>query len=146
MTEIINYIKDNPSGFLAIVAALIGGLFGLSIYRRNKARDYRKKLFDAFSPSLNRILQTDEDCRVILTNDAYFRHKIAVNNLMPHLGFLERIRFKRKWSSLTKLKVAKNNYAEGYTQYSDCGALNKRRKIRPIVIKRIQDVISFANK
>jgi len=44
------------------------------------------------------------------------------------------------------IKVGKRKYIPYYEQYADCGSLDKRRKVRPVIIKRIQDIISFANK
>jgi hypothetical protein len=44
------------------------------------------------------------------------------------------------------IKIGKKQNIPFYEQYADCGSLDKRRKVRPVVIKRIQDIISFANK
>jgi len=150
MTEYVkylsNYISNNPGGLLAIVAALLTGLFGFGMYNKNKTRKYRQQLFDAFHPELNRILQSNEDCINILTDTAHSKHEIAVNNLIAHIGFIEKIRLKRKWRRLAMIKVGKRKYIPYYEQYADCGSLDKRRKVRPVIIKRIQDIISFANK
>ena len=148
MSEIINYIKDNPSGFLAIVAALLAGLFGLNLYRKNKTRGYRQLLFEAFQPELNRLLQTNDDCMYILDYAAYIKHEIAINNLLAHIGFIEKFRLKRKWRCLATIGIDKKTYIPtyAYTQYSDTGSSTVREKIRPIVIKRIQNIISFSNK
>ena len=139
-------ISNNPGGFLAIVAALISVLFGFSIYRKNKNREYRRQLFEAVHPELNKLLQTNDDCGNILDDAAFTKHGIAVNNLLAHVGFIEKIRLKRKWQLLAMARIDKNHYIPFYEQYADCGSFDRRQKIRPIVIKRIQDIISFANK
>lgn len=146
MIECFEYIKNNINGLLGIVGALLTGLFLLTLYRKNKTREYRKQLFDMLHPCLNRLMQTNDDCRHFLNDDALTKHEIAVNNLMAHMDFIERICLKRKWYRLGMVQMDKNHYMPDYSQYADCGSLDKRRKIRPIVIKRIQDVIAFANK
>lgn len=146
MIEFFNYIINNITGLLAIVGALLTGLFLLTLYRKNKTREYRRQLFEAIHPELNRLLQTDDDCRHFLNDDTLKKHEIAINNLMAHVGFIEKIKLKRKWYSLAMVKVDKKHYIPDYSQYADCGSLDKRKAIRPIIIKRIQDIISFANK
>jgi hypothetical protein len=142
----LEYINTNPSGFLTVVAALLGGLFGFNMYRKNKTREYRVQLFETLHPYLNRLLQTDDDCRLFLNDEALKKHEIAVNNLMAHVDFIERSCLKRKWYRLGMVQMDKNHYMPDYSQYADCGFPDKRRKIRPVIIKRIRDVIAFANK
>ena len=148
MIEFLNDIKNNVNGLLIIVGSLLTGLFLLTLYRKNRTREYRKQLFNAFSPELNRILQTNDDCMHILDSVAYTKHETAVNNLMAHVGFIEKFRLKRKWRCLAMMGIDKKTYAPAYTytQYSDTGSSSVREKVRPVVIKRIQDIISFAKK
>ncbi len=145
--DIINLIADNPKSILVIIAALITGLFGLIMYRKNRVRPYRKILFDAIQPELDKILHTDEDCRIILDDIAYSKHKTAINNLISQTDFIERIRLKRKWKILTTTKFNKKTiHTTCYEQYADYGSLKKRREMRPIIIKRLQGIVSFTNK
>ncbi len=146
-SDITNYISNNPNGIFAIIAALIAGLFGLVLYRKNRVRLYRQNLFNAIQPELDKILHTDEDCRIILDDTAYSKHKIAINNLISQTDFIERIRLKRKWKVLTTTKFNKKTiHTTCYEQYADYGSLEKRREIRPIIIKHLQDIVSFTNK
>lgn len=146
MIECMQYIHDNPNGFLAIAASLFGGLFLYILYYKNRTKEYRKELFEVLHPCLNRLLQTDDDCRLFLNDKDLKEHEIAVNNLMAHMDFIERTFLKRKWYILGMTQMDKNHYIPDYSQYADCGSLDKRRKARPTVIKRIQDIISFANR
>jgi hypothetical protein len=146
MIEFFNQIPENINGLLAIVGSLLTGLFLLTLYYKNKTREYRKQLFEVFHPALNRLLQTEDDCRLFLNSEALEKHEIAVNNLMAHMDFIERFYLKRKWYHLSMIQMDKNHYMPDYSQYADCGSLDKRRKIRPLVIKRIQDVIDFGRK
>lgn len=148
MIELLNYTKNNIDELLVIIGSLLTGLFFLILYRKNKTREYRKQLFDAFSPELNRLLQTNDDCMRILDYVVYIKHETAINNLMAHIGFIEKFRLKRKWQCLAMRGIDKKTYIPtyAYTQYSDTGSSTVRKKVRPIVVKRIQDIISFANK
>ena len=70
-------------------------------------------------------------------------------NLLAHQedqSLIEKKRLKRKWQLLAMSRIDKNHYIPFYEQYVDYGSFDRRQKIRPIVIKRIQDILSFANK
>jgi hypothetical protein len=146
MNECFEYIKTNINALLGIVGALLTGLFLLILYRKNKTREYRKQLFDAISPELNRILQTNDDCGIILTDTAYSKHETAVNNLMAHLDFFERFCLTRRWTRLAMMKIDKDTYIPAYSQYSDSGSSIVRDQVRPLVIKRLHAVLSFGKK
>jgi hypothetical protein len=95
---------------------------------------------------LDALIQTDQDCRLILTEQAYQKHGSAIRDFMFYLSWIDKFRLKRLWHRLAMIKASRKQHIPFYEQYADCGSLDKRRKVRPIVIKRIQDIISFAKK
>jgi len=108
--------------------------------------DRGQELIRAFRPELDALIQSDNDCRLILTEEAFKRHESAIRAFAPYLFWINRLRFRRAWYRLAMIKVSKKQHIPFYSQYADCGSLDKRRKVRPIVIKHIQDIISFADK
>ena len=112
------------------------------IRRRNQGQ----VLMPAFKAELDDLIQTDKDCRLILTQTAYRKHESAVRDFKFHLSWIDKFRLNRLWYRLAMIKVGKKKHIPFYEQYADCGSLDKRRKVSPAVIKRIQDIISFANK
>jgi hypothetical protein len=116
---------------------------------RDKIKTRRKNakpLIVAFNPEMEALLETNEDCRLILTEEAYKRHKRAIHSFKFYLSWIDKLRLEWRWIRLAKIKIGKKQHIPFYEQYADCGSLDKRKAIRPIVIKRIQDIISFANK
>lgn len=116
---------------------------------RDKAKDRRKigqKVADAFSKELDALLQTNNDCRLILTAETYRQHDSAIRSFMPYLSWIDRIRLKRAWHLLVFHPKDKKRQLPFYEQYADFGSLSKRRSIRPEVIKKLNKILSFTNK
>jgi hypothetical protein len=65
---------------------------------------------------------------------------------MLYLSWIDKLRLKWLWYRLAMIKVSKKQHIPFYEQYADCGSLDKRRRVRPIVVKRIQGIIFFVNK
>lgn len=128
---------------MTIAGALLSGLFGFILYRKKTVREYRKQMFDAINGDLNRLLQTDDDCMHFLNDMKLRKHEAAVNNLMAHVGFVERYRLKRKWYALAMVKIDNDHHIPDYSQYADFGSIDKRRRIRPVIIKRLGDLMTF---
>ena len=105
---------------------------------RDKAKEKRqigKNVISAFSKELDALHQTDDDCRFILTTEAYKRHESAIRSFSPYLSWIDRVRLKRAWHSLVFHHKEKGNLPF-YEQYADCASLSKRCAIRPEVIKK----------
>lgn len=113
---------------------------------KNKRANHAIKVIDAFQPELDAIIQTSEDCRLIMTDVAYRRHDSAIRDFMHHLSYFDRFRLKRLWHRLAMFKLNRKQHIAFYEQYSDCGSLEERKKIRPIIENRIQEIISFVNR
>jgi hypothetical protein len=145
--ELITIGKISLSGILlALITVYVNHLFANSRDKIKQRRDQGQTISKAFDLELHSLIYTNEDCRLILTQEAYQRHEAAVRTFSRNLSWIDRLRLKLLWYRLAMIKIDKKHHMPFYEQYADCGALDKRRKVRPIVIKRIQDIISFANR
>lgn len=111
---------------------------------KNKRASLAIKLIETFQSELDAIIQTDKDCGLIMTDDAYMRHDSAVRSFLIHLSWYDKFRLQRLWHKLAMARLSKKQHIPFYAQYADNGSLDKRKRIKPIVKKRIQDIISFA--
>ncbi len=100
----------------------------------------------AFEPEIRALTHTDQDCRLIMNQDAYQKHEAAIRVFSRCLSWFDRFKLRKMWHHLAMVKTGRRTYLPFYEQYADFGSLDKRRKIRPLVTKRIQEIISFANK
>lgn len=132
--------------FLALLTVYLNHRFANTRDKINRRRNQGQTIADAFKPELDALIQTDQDCRLILTEQAYQKHESAIRDFMLYLSWIDELRLKWLWYRLAMIKVGKKQHIPFYEQYADCGSLNKRREVRPTVIKRIQDIISFSNK
>ena len=132
--------------FLALITVFLNHLFANTRDKTNRRRNQGQALTTAFKPELDALIQTDQDCRLILTQQAYRKHESAIRDFILYLSWIDKFHLKWLWHRLAMIKVGKKQRIPFYEQYADCGSLDKRRKVRPTVIKRIQDIISFANK
>ncbi len=131
---------------LALLTVYLNHLFANTRDKINRRRNYGQTIAAAFKTELDNLIQTDQDCRLILTQQAYQAHESAIRNFMLYLSWIDKLRLKWLWYRLVMHNAGKKQRIPFYEQYADCGSLDKRRKVRPIVIKRIQDIVSFANK
>ena len=131
---------------LVLITVYLNHLFANTRDKVSRRRDRGQVLTVAFKPELDALIQTDQDCRLILTQQAYQKHESAIRDFMLYLSWIDKLRLKWLWYRLAMIKVAKKKHIPFYEQYADCGSLDKRRKVRPIVINRIQGIISFANR
>ena len=131
---------------LALVSVYLNHVLANTREKRKVRRERGQALIVAFDRELQALLNTDKDCRHILTHDAWKRHVAAVRSFAPYLSWLERLILEYYWISLTSLKIRKKRYETGYDQYADCGSQYNRTSVRPAVIKRIQRIISLAVK
>lgn len=132
-----------------LVALLLLLLNHILSNTRDKAKERRqigKDVISAFRKELDDLRQTDDDCRLILTTEAYKRHQSAILSFLPYLSWLDRIRLKRAWHNLAFHHKDKKGHFPFYEQYANFGSLSKRRSIRPEVIRKIDKILSFANK
>jgi len=114
---------------------------------REKAKERRAAglaVVAAFRPELDALRQTGGDCRLILNDDTYRRHESDVRNFSPHLWWFKRILVRRAWHQLAHHPKDKEGHIPLYAQYADYGSLTTRRKVRPIVIGRIEKITSLA--
>ena len=116
---------------------------------RDKVKCRREKgaeLISAFRQELDALIQTDEDCRLILTDEAYRQHDSAVRAFMPYISWIDKYRMKQAWGDLALFRLNKKHAVNFYAQYADCGSLDKRKAMRPLAINRIQGIIRLAQK
>jgi hypothetical protein len=131
---------------LALITVYLNHLLANSREKIKRRRDQGQVLAIAFKPELDALIQTDQDCRLILNQQAYQKHERAIRDFMLYLSWIDKLKLQWRWARLAMLKIGKKQHIPFYEQYADCGSLDKRRMVRPVVIKRIQDIISFANK
>lgn len=131
---------------LALFTVYLNHLFANTRDKTKARREQGKLLTKAFQPELDALIQTDQDCGLILTQEIYRKHESAIRDFMLCLSWVDKVRLQRRWTRLAMIKTGKKQHIPFYEQYADCGSLDKRRNVRPIVIKRIQDIISFANR
>lgn len=129
---------------LPLITVWLNHLLANTRDAKNKRASQAIKLIEMLQPELDAIIQTDKDCGLIMTDDAYMRHDSAVRSFLIHLSWYDKFRFQRLWRKLAMVKLSKNQHIPFYTQYADNGSLDKRKQIRPIIKKRMQDIISFA--
>lgn len=112
---------------------------------KGKARYQKgKKVISAFNLELDALYQTDDDCRNILTMEAYKKHESSIRSFLPHLSWVDRLRLKRAWHRLAFHQSDEKRTLPFYEQYADFGSLPKRRSVRPEVIRRIEKIVSLA--
>lgn len=114
--------------------------------KKNRRLEEGKKVIEAFTPELDALNQTQEDARKIMTESAYRRHESAVRNFKPYLSWINRWLMQKAWKELAHHKEDKNLVFPLYEQYDDNGSLDKRRKVRPLLLKRIEGILSFTRK
>ncbi len=103
-----------------------------------------KNVISAFKVELDALFQTNEDCSNIMTMEAYKKHESAIRSFLPYLSWIDRFKLKRAWHKLSFHRNDKKGLFPFYEQYADLGSLTKRRSLRPIVIKRIEKIVSIA--
>jgi hypothetical protein len=113
--------------------------------KRNANKQAGMNIVAAFQPELDALLQTDVDSGVILSDNAYRKHESAINNNIRHLHWHQKIRLKKSWEALTCHKLDNEKKMFSYLMYSDCGSLDKRRRMRPLAIERIKEIISIVS-
>lgn len=127
-----------------VLTAFINHLLANTRDKRKLRREQGQKLNEAFRPELDALAQTNGDARMILTEEAYRRHESEIRLYMPYLSWLHRFQLRLAWERLgfhPKLKAI-----PFYEQYADCGSLEKRRVVRPTVIKRIEKIMALGRK
>ena len=131
---------------LVLLTVYLNHIFANSRDKIKTRKEQGHALSMAFEPEIQALTNTDQDCRLIMTDKAYQKHASAIRIFSRYLSWVDRIRLQVLWHRLAMVKIDKKNHIPFYEQYADCGSLNKRRKTRPVVIKRIQDIIYFASK
>lgn len=131
---------------IALVTAILNHVLANTRDAKNRRLDQGRKVIDAFQPELDTLVQTSNDAILIMTDEVFDRHDSAIRNFLRYLSWIDRFRLLHKWRALSYHQKDKNHHIPFYVQYSDFGSLDKRKRVRPIVIKRIQEIISFASK
>lgn len=132
--------------FCLLLAAYVNHRLANTRDKIKRRRDQGQSITTAFKTELDALIQTDEDCRLILIQAVYRKHESAIRDFMLYLSWIDKLRLQWRWTRLATIKIGKRKHIPFYEQYANCGSLNKRQKVRPIVIKHIQGIISFANK
>ena len=132
--------------FIALLVLYLNHILSNTRDRAVERRQKGKDVISAFSRELDDLHQKNDDCRHILTTEAYRRHESAIRSFLPHLSWINRTRLKRAWYSLAFHHKDKKKKLPFYEKYADLGSLSKRRSVRPEVIRKIERIFSFANR
>jgi hypothetical protein len=92
---------------LMLVTTLLNHLLANTRDKTKLRCDRGQNLASAFKPELDALIQTNEDCRLILTEETYRRHESAVRAFMPYLSWIDRFRLNRAWRNFALFKVDK---------------------------------------
>jgi hypothetical protein len=132
------------SFLMALIVVFLNHLSANTRERKKERLQKGNNLIAAFSSELDALHQTSDDCRNILTIETYKRHESTIRAFLSYLSWMERFRLKRAWHRLAFHRNDTKGTLPFYEQYADFGFLDKRRSVRPIVIKRIEKILSFA--
>lgn len=99
----------------------------------------------AFHPELDALVQTDEDARLIMTDDTFKKHESTIRNNRRQLSWLRQLRLRHAWQAVAYHPQDNEQGVPFYAMYADCGSLNKRRQMRPVAIARIEKIISIVS-
>jgi hypothetical protein len=143
--DIFALISNHPlhSVLTVIMIGGFGYLLKVSIFQRQNINAAGKEIVSAFQPELNNLLQTGDDCRLILDSTAFKRHDDAIRNNIDRLSVFQRRRVRKAWYRLAYHE--QNNKIPFYEQYADYGSLDRRNKMRPVAISRIQRIINLVS-
>jgi len=130
--------------FVALIVIFVNHLLANTRERKKERLQKGNNVVAAFSSELDALHQTNDDCRNILTIETYKKHESAIRAFLPYLSWVDRFRMKRAWHRLIFHKNDTKGMLPFYEQYADFGSLDKRQSIRPIVINRIEKILSFA--
>jgi len=145
--NIIEAIQSDPLVWVLSIITMggIAYLFRLSLAQRRGFHEVGKTIANTFKPELDALIQTGDDARIILTDEAYLRHDSAIRNNINLLPWLDQLRLRRVWNKLAYHPQDKKKQIPFYENYADCGSLNKRREMRHLAISRIQKIISIVS-
>jgi hypothetical protein len=120
--------------------------YRLSLARdsRNKRDDAVTKLVESFTPCLDALIQTDCNALYIMTDDAFKIHDSAIRNFCRHISRRGRKKINRAWRQLAYQDKPYRDDMPFYCMYTDNGSPDKRKELRTILVKRIQNIISLA--
>jgi len=136
-------IQRNSLG--ALITALLAMLVWVNQGKRIARREAEERIIVGFQPELDAMIQTNEDARLILTDEAFNKHEAIIRNNKRSLTYLQQIRLNSAWDDLAYYQKGNKQKIPSYVMYADCGSLDKRREIRPLAIARIQNIISIVS-
>jgi len=144
--ELIDFIKNSPlySSLAALLVAGLVYLLNISFIQRKNIKAAGDNIITVFQGELDVLIQNSNDCRFVLNSHSFNRHETAIRNNISSLSFLQRIRLRRAWEILAYHKDDKKT--PFYEMYADTGSLDKRSKLKPLAIVRIQKIISIVRK
>jgi hypothetical protein len=131
---------------LVLISVYLNHLLANTRAKINRRIDQGIKVVEAFRPELDALMRTNNDALLIMTDEAFIRHDSAIRNFLLYLSWIDRLILWHNWRALAYHQKDKDRRIPLYEQYADCGSLDKRKEIRPLIIKRIERIISFANK
>jgi hypothetical protein len=117
--------------FLVLLTVYLNHLLANSRDKIKTRKEQGHALSMAFEPEIQALTHTDQDCRFIMTEEAYQRHEAAIRIFTRYLSWVDRLRLKILWHRLAMVKIDEKTHMPFYEQYADCGSLDKRRKARP---------------
>lgn len=141
--ELIGIIESHPlhSILAGLVTSGLGYILVISFGQRKSIKAARENIISALQPELDKLIQSNDDCRLVLDSNAFQKHEAAIRNNIHKLSFIQRSRLRRSWERFAYHK--ENKRIPFYEMYSDCGALDKRTKMKPLAISRIRQIRSI---
>lgn len=125
----------------ALVSGWVGYRFGLANSKRERRIEAANRLYEVFQPLHDRLEKEDCDAIKVLQPTIHDQEK-AIANLKRYLSKRQAVRLQEAWNEYYL-------YTNGPTipfleQYADTGSIDKRRRIRPLLIRRLDNILNFS--
>lgn len=111
---------------------------------RNKRLAQGRKVVDTFQLELDQLIHSAEDAGSIMTMEAYLRHESTIRDYKTYLSWFHKYKVINAWRQLVYHPEDKKEQLPFYVQYADNGSLTAGRRLRPLVIHRMQTLIDLA--
>ena len=143
--ELISTIKSYPlySILATLFVAGFGYLLKISLLQRQSVKDAGKNIIAAFQEDLDKLIQTNGDCRLILNSEAFKKHESAIRNNINNPSFFKKFRLRHAWGRLAYYEGSKG--IPFYEMYADYGSLDKRARMKTLAISRMQRIVAIVN-
>ena len=126
--------------FGILAASLLGFRLWLVKTKHERMIDAGEKVYDILFPIIDHLKSKNSDAIKVIGGSIDEQRKV-VFNLKRHLPFFKAKKLEQAWNQY--LYHPSNYNLLFIEQYADCGSLNKRKEIRPILISRIEKILIY---